>query len=131
MNGKKDTALGGQDFRTVSELANLKVTAAGGRKNCMVGFSTVHAFGENNTVGAANTLAAEVPAGTERVEITPAAMSSNASVTVDGMALTGGKASVTLNNGAKTVKIAVTAPDGKSTRTYSLTIRTAAAPGNP
>ena len=131
MNGKKATALSGQDFRTVSELANLKVAADGGSRDCMVGFSTVHAFGEDNTVGAANTLAAEVPAGTGRVEITPTAMSSNAAVTVDGAALTGGKASVTLDNGAKTVEITVTAPDGTSTRTYSLTIRAAAAPGNP
>lgn len=131
MNGKKAAALSNQDCRTVSELANVKVTVAGGTENQMVGFSTVHSFGADNTVGAANTLVAEVPVGAGRVEIAPTAMSSNATVTVDEMSLNDGKASVTLNNGYKDVKIQVTAPDGVATWTYTLTVRPALDRDNP
>ncbi|MGN1008904.1 MAG: cadherin-like beta sandwich domain-containing protein, partial [Butyricicoccus sp.] len=62
---------------------------------------------------------------------TPTAMSSNATVTVNGMTLTGGKASVTLYNSYKPVQITVTAPDGKTTQTYRLTVRTEVSPSNP
>ena len=130
MNGKKATALGGQDYMTVSELANVKVTVAGETENRMIGFSSTHAF-SSGKVGEANRLVAEVPVGTERVEITPTAMSSNATITVNETSLSNGKASVTLNNGYKDVTITVTAPDGETQQVYTLTVRTSVDSSDP
>lgn len=131
MNGQKATVLSGEDYTSVSELANLKVTAAGDTENRMTGFSTTHAFGENNTVGEANWLVAEMPAGTESVDIYPTAMSSNATVTVNEQPLTDGKATVALNNGYKEIAIVVTAPDGTTQSEYTLTVRTYIDPIDP
>lgn len=131
MNGKKATVLSGEDHRAVDELANIKVAVAGQSGNRMVGLSSTHAFGTSNTIGEKTWLAAEVPVGTAQVDLYPTAMSSHATITVDGQALTGGKATVDLNNGYREVKIEVTAPNGKDRQTYTLTVRTALDRSNP
>lgn len=130
MNGKKATALGGQDYMTVSELANLKTTVAGETENRMVGLSSTHAF-DGSAVGAQNALVAEVPVGTASVDVYPTAMSSGASVKVDGKALSGVKATVELHNGYREIPIEVTARDGSTKQTYTLTVRTAIDRMNP
>lgn len=131
MNGKKSTVLSGEDYTAVAELANLKVTAAGGTDNLMTGFSTTHAFA-GTAVGDANVLAAEVPNGTQSVDVYPTAMATKATVTVGGeTAARGGKVTVSLNNGYKEIPIVVTAPDGKTTASYTLTVRTYIDPMNP
>ena len=119
MNGKKATALNGQDYRTVSELANIKVMVEG--ENRMINFSTMHAF-NGTTVGNKNTLVAQVPADTGSVEIIPTAMASKATVQVDSKDLESGKAVVDLSADSTNVTITVTAPDGTSTQSYTLTI---------
>ena len=82
-------------------------------------------------MGKQNTLVAEVPEGTKSVDIYPTAMSSNATVKVNGTSVSGGKVSVDLNNGYKEITIEVTAPDGTTKKTYALTVRTHIDPENP
>ena len=82
-------------------------------------------------MGKQNTLAAEVPEGTKSVDVYPTAMSSNATVKVNGTSVSGGKVSVDLNNGYKEITIEVTAPDGTTKKTYALTVRTHIDPANP
>lgn len=122
MNGKKETALGGQDAATVSELANLKVTADQSAENLMQNFSSVHQFGENNTVGAAYELTAAVPSGTKQVTISPTAMASKGSVQVNGQPLENGSAAVDLSGENQTVEITVTAPNGTDSKSYTLNL---------
>lgn len=131
MNGKKSTVLSGENYTTVAELANLKVTAAGDTDNLMTGFSTTHAF-EGTTVGDANVLVAEVASGTQSVDVYPTAMATKAKVTVGGQTVArGSKVTIALNNGYKEIPIVVTAPDGKTTASYTLTVRTYIDPMNP
>lgn len=122
MNGKKATALGGQDYRTVSELANVKTTVAGETANRMIGLSSTHAF-DGAAVGAKSTLVAEVPAGTASVDVYPTVMSSAATVTVNGEATRDGKVTVELHNGYREIPIEVTARDGAAKTTYMLIAR--------
>ena len=82
-------------------------------------------------MGKQNTLSAEVPEGTKSVDIYPTAMSSNATVKVNGTSVSGGKVSVDLNNGYKEITIEVTAPDGTTKKTYALIVRTHIDPANP
>lgn len=131
MNGKKSTVLSGENYTTVAELANLKVTAAGDTDNLMTGFSTTHTF-EGTTVGDANVLVAEVASGTQSVDVYPTAMATKATVTVGGQTVArGSKVTIALNNGYKEIPIVVTAPDGKTTASYTLTVRTYIDPMNP
>ncbi len=61
---------------------------------------------------------------TTSISITPTTSDPAATVTVNGAAITSGIASQTiaLNTGANTITTVVTAPDGKTTKTYTLTV---------
>ena len=130
MNGSKANVLAGEDYTAVDELANLRVTVSDETDNLLNNISNIHEVDGTNVfairMGAQNTLTAEVPEGTGRVDIYPTAMSSNATVTVDGTAVSDGKVSVALDNGSKTVTITVTAPNGTAAKNYTLTINTRA-----
>ena len=127
MNGSKGNVLAGENYTAVDELANLKVTVSGKTENKLCDISNIHQINSENMyairMGEQNTLVAEVPYGTESVDIYPTAMATKASVTVNDTKLTNGKASLTLKNGYKNVEIKVTAPDGKTAKTYSLIVR--------
>ncbi len=74
----------------------------------------------------------EVAAGVASISVTPTAESGNASITVNGTAVTSGSASedITLSTGANTITIIVTAEDGTTTKTYTITV-TKLAPAEP
>lgn len=135
MNGSKENVLAGENYTAVDELANLKVTVSDETNNKLCGIANIHQVDGTNMyairMGKQNTLAAEVPEGTKSVDIYPTAMSSNATVKVNGTSVSGGKASIALNNGYKEVTIEVTAPDGTTKKTYALTVRTHIDPANP
>jgi Cadherin-like beta sandwich domain/FG-GAP repeat len=65
-----------------------------------------------------------VAAAANSVTVTPTTSDAGASVTVDGNAVTSGAASpaVALNTGDNTISVVVTAEDGTTTRTYTLSI---------
>jgi len=62
--------------------------------------------------------------GISSITVTPTLSDPNARVTVNGAATTSGSASspVALNAGANTISIVVTAPDGTTTQTYTVTV---------
>ena len=68
--------------------------------------------------------AASVPRDVASVTVTPTARNSGASVTVDGQSATSGEASgpIALSHGAQDIAVAVTAQDGSTTRTYTVTV---------
>ena len=135
MNGSKENVLAGENYTAVDELANLKVTVSDETNNKLCGSANIHQVDGTNMyairMGKQNTLVAEVPEGTKSVDIYPTAMSSNATVKVNGTSVSGGKVSVDLNNGYKEITIEVTAPDGTTKKTYALTVRTHIDPENP
>lgn len=135
MNGSKANALAGEACTAVDELANLRVTVSSETNNQLCNISNIHEVDDTSMyairMGKQNTLSAEVPEGTKSVDIYPTAMSSNATVKVNGTSVSGGKVSVDLNNGYKEITIEVTAPDGTTKKTYALTVRTHIDPANP
>ena len=135
MNGSKANALAGEACTAVDELANLRVTVSGETNNQLCDISNIHEVDDTSMyairMGKQNTLSAEVPEGTKSVDIYPTAMSSNATVKVNGTSVSGGKVSVDLNNGYKEITIEVTAPDGTTKKTYALIVRTHIDPANP
>ena len=135
MNGSKENVLAGENYTAVDELANLKVTVSDETNNKLCGIANIHQVDGTNMyairMGKQNTLVAEVPEGTKSVDIYPTAMSSNATVKVNGTSVSGGKASIALNNDYKEITIEVTAPDGTTKKTYALTVRTHIDPENP
>ena len=72
---------------------------------------------------------------TTSVTVTPTPVNSVSAQTVNGTAVNGGAASapIALTTGANTITIVVTAEDGTTTKTYTLTVNRAAAPvpGDP
>ena len=72
---------------------------------------------------------ASVGYGTSQVTVTPAAVSENAVITVNGKSLIGGSQVIDLNVGANVVEILVTAQDGIATRTYRFNIARAGTQG--
>ena len=135
MNGSKANALAGEACTAVDELANLRVTVSGETNNQLCDISNIHEVDDTSMyairMGKQNTLSAEVPEGMKSVDIYPTAMSSNATVKVNGTSVSGGKVSVDLNNGYKEITIEVTAPDGTTKKTYALIVRTHIDPANP
>jgi len=71
---------------------------------------------------------ASVPNSTTSVKITPAASDANASINVNGTAVKSGTASaaINLNIGPNTITTVVTAQDGITTKTYTITVTRAA-----
>jgi alpha-tubulin suppressor-like RCC1 family protein/phosphodiesterase/alkaline phosphatase D-like protein len=67
---------------------------------------------------------ATVPAGTGQFTVTPVAAAAGAAVTVNGTPVASGAASapIPLEDGANPVAVAVTAADGVTTRTYTVTV---------
>ena len=77
---------------------------------------------------------ASVPRDVASVTVTPTARNSGASVTVDGQSATSGEASgpIALPHGARDIAVVVTAQDGSTTRTYTVTVtRAGGTPGTP
>jgi gliding motility-associated-like protein len=70
-----------------------------------------------------------VPNATSSVKITPAATDVNATITVNGAAVISGaaSASIPLNVGSNAITTVVTAQDGTTTKTYTITVTRAAA----
>ncbi len=67
---------------------------------------------------------------TSQVTVTPAAVSENAVITVNGQSLIDGSQVIDLNVGANVVEIQVTAQDGIATRTYTFNIARAGTQGS-
>jgi gliding motility-associated-like protein len=63
-----------------------------------------------------------VGANTNSIVITPSGSNAQASITVNGVALTNGGATVNLVTGTNTITVVVTAEDGIVTRTYTLIV---------
>ena len=90
--------------------------------------------GTLSPVFASGTIAytASIPHGTTSITTTPTVNQAGASVTVNGNATTSGSASASLNMsvGDNTVTAIVTAPDGTTHKTYTITVTRAAASDN-
>jgi len=73
-----------------------------------------------------------VPHSQGTIRITPKTAEANATVTVNGVAVTSGTASaqIVLTVGTTTINTIVTAQDGVTTKTYSITVTRAAGPIN-
>ena len=69
-------------------------------------------------------------AGTTSITVTPTMAHGNATITVNGSPVTSGSpsASITLNEGANSISIVVTAQDGSTTKTYTVNAFRSAAP---
>ncbi|MCX6855567.1 MAG: cadherin-like beta sandwich domain-containing protein [Verrucomicrobia bacterium] len=93
--------------------------------------------GTLNPVFTSSTMAYTLPAVTYNVSsltVTPTAAVPQASITVNGVAVTSGvpSGSVPLSTGSNTVTVVTTAPDGMTTRAYTITVyRFTAAEGDP
>jgi type VII secretion-associated serine protease mycosin len=75
---------------------------------------------------------ASLPNGTEAVDVTPMTTQPGATLTIDGDPATSGVAvPVALDVGSNPVELVVTAPDGETTATYTLTINRASPPAPP
>lgn len=70
-----------------------------------------------------------VPNSTTSITVTPTKADANATITVNGVAVASGSASgpIALNVGSNTITTVVTAQDGTTTKTYTLTVTRAAA----
>jgi len=77
-----------------------------------------------------NSYTAGVKNGVGSTTVTPTTTDPNATVTVNGTAVTSGSASgpIRLNVGANTINVKVTAQDGITTQTYTVTVTRAGAP---
>jgi hypothetical protein len=71
---------------------------------------------------------ASVPGNTVAVTLTPTTAQAGATITVNGAALVSGSASVPVNVGSNTITVLVTAQDGGTTKSYTITVTRAAAP---
>jgi hypothetical protein len=76
------------------------------------------------TIGTAGSYSASVDPATSSVIVTPTAQDQNANILVNGVMVTSGTASapITLNAGSTIITVDVTAQDGVTTRTYSITV---------
>jgi gliding motility-associated-like protein len=75
-----------------------------------------------------DTYTAGVNYATGSITVTPATTNANAVITVGGLAVVSGSGlSVALNQGSNAIPVVVTAEDGSTTKTYTLTINRAAA----
>lgn len=84
-------------------------------------------FIENTT-----TYNVQVPHSVPSIEVTPVMAGVNALITVNGAAVDSGSASssIALNTGSNTITILVTAEDGVTTKTYTLSVNRLPAPSN-
>jgi uncharacterized repeat protein (TIGR02543 family) len=73
---------------------------------------------------ATTTYTASVTNGTSSITVTPTRNQANATITVNGTAVTSGSASgsITLNVGANTITVIGTSQDGSTTSTYTITV---------
>ncbi|WP_295719297.1 cadherin-like beta sandwich domain-containing protein [Mucilaginibacter sp.] len=75
-----------------------------------------------------DTYTANVNYATGSITVTPATTNANAVITVRGLAVVSGSGlSVALNQGSNAIPVVVTAEDGSTTKTYTLTVNRAAA----
>jgi len=98
---------------TVATLSNLVLSAASLS-------STFVSATETYTASVANSVASTT--------VTPTRTQANATITVNGSAVTSGNASgaISLNVGSNTINVVVTAQDGATTKTYTVTVTRAA-----
>ncbi len=84
------------------------------------------------TSGTITTYTTTANAGTTSVTVTPTAQDANATIKVNGIAVTSGTASgtIALAVGKTTITTVVTAEDGTTTHTYSITVTRAAPSSN-
>ncbi len=82
------------------------------------------------TVGSTTTYTTTASNATTSVTITPTTADATATVKVNGVTVISGTASISqpLNVGANTIPVVVTAQDGTTTRTYSITVTRAQSP---
>lgn len=99
---------------SVATLANL-TTSAGGLNPAFAALTTAYTM--------------HVPNATASIKLTPTATAGDASITVNGAAVVSGaaSASIPLNVGDNTISTIVTASDGTTIKTYTLTVTRSAA----
>ncbi len=84
----------------------------------------VSALTNTGTVGTTTTYTTSVSSATASVTVTPTAQDANATITVNGIAVTSGTASgsIALSVGSNTINTVVTAQDGTTMHTYSIIV---------
>ena len=121
-----NTVVTAQDGVT-TETYSIVVTRAASSNASLstIALTPASALTNGGTVGSTTTYTATVGAATPSVRVIPTTQDPNAAITVNGVAVASGTASapVPLPEGANTTIITiVTAPDGITTRTYSIIV---------
>ena len=109
----------------LSDTYTVTVTRSGASSDATLNGLTLSGGALSPDFASGNTsYTAAVANGVSSITVTPTANNANATITVNGQAVTSGSASqaISLSVGANTVSVVVTAQDGLTTQTYTVTV---------
>lgn len=118
------TQAGGYTIHTFTTIGSFTFTYTGSSDASLSALTTSSGALYPTFVSATTSYMLQVPAATTSITVIPTATQAYSTITVNGNTVTNGNASaaVALSLGTNTINVIVTAPDGTTTKTYTLSV---------